>query len=249
MLRERAELVWNGILDLVYPPCCLLCGVKLESGALCTLCRKDMTPLSPPFCDRCGAPAPAGEIVCPHCAEGPEPPFAWSQAVCPYRGTMRRAIHRLKYDGRAALAEPLGEMLAEHMRRHPSPLFPPQSDENTPAFDLVVPIPLHSSRFRQRGFNQAERIARVVAREFDRQLEPTGLVRVRATGSQTRLSLEERAANMRGAFAASRHVGYTGKSVLLVDDVLTTTATTREAAQVLLEAGARRVCVVALARG
>lgn len=242
--------VWNGLLDLVYPPVCLVCRRWIEAGALCELCRKSVTPVAPPFCDRCGAPTPAGRIVCRECEEGPEPPYDWAQTLGQYTGPLRTAIHHLKYHGKSALAVPLGQMLAQSLDGPPTPLLKPRADPALPLFDAVVPIPLHPSRLRRRGFNQSERLARVLAVERGWSLDTTGLRRVRRTEVQALLtSREARAANVADAFAAASSTYFWKKSVLLVDDVLTTTATVREAAAVVRAAGAERICVLALARG
>src|SRR5579884_2751630 len=221
-MREQCALIWNGLLDVIYPPRCLVCGVRQEE-ALCALCRGAIAPIPPPFCDRCGVPVPAGEIVCAACAVGPEPPFAWSLA--------------------------LGRLLAASLDNPPTLLLPPSHPADHPAFDVVVPVPLHPTRLCQRGFNQAERIAYVLAQERNWTLDSGGLRRIRPTRSQTSLAPADRAANVQGAFVARTPFHFANQSVLLVDDVLTTMATVREAARVLKEAGAARVCVVALARG
>lgn len=241
---------WNGLLDLVYPPVCLVCRRWIAAGALCDMCCRSVCPILPPLCDRCGVPVPAERMVCRECEEGPEPSFDWSQAMGQYTGPLRTAIHHLKYHGKTALAVPLGQMLAQSLDRSATPLFAPRSDPSLPAFDAVVPIPLHPSRLRQRGFNQAERLARVLAAERGWRLDTTGLRRVRRTEVQALLtSREERAANVRNAFVARSPTHFWNQSVLLVDDVLTTGATTNEAAHVLRNAGATRVAVLALARG
>ena len=181
--------------------------------------------------------------VCARCEKGPEPPYTWSQAVGEYAGTLREAIHRLKYNGKTALAAPLGHILACSLDT-PTPLL----TQALPSYDAVVPIPLHSSRLRQRGFNQAERVARIVALERGWTLDTRGLRRIRSTRSQTTLTVEERAANVKGAFIATRCDYFAGRSVLLIDDVLTTTSTVREASRVIMAAGATRVGVITLAR-
>jgi ComF family protein len=249
-MRAPLELIWNGLLDVVYPPRCVVCGARQEAGALCPACLREIEkrPLLPPFCDRCGVQVPAGRIVCVACEEGPEPPYAWSQAMGQYTGTLRDAIHRLKYGGKTSLAPPLGRLLAQSLRDTPSPLLPAPADDRA-AFDAVVPVPLHPSSQRRRGFNQAERIARVLAQEWRWALDVRGLRRLRATRTQTALTPAQRAANVRGAFAAREPLCFQGKSVLIVDDVLTTSATLTECARVVREAGATRVCIVALARG
>ena len=187
-------------------------------------------------------------MVCEPCEAGNEPPFAWSQAAGMYQGALKDAIHLLKYNGKAALAEPLGRMLAESLAAE-TPLMA-QRPENVPAFDAVVPVPLHPARQRERGFNQAERLARVVAREKNWLLDANGLRRIRRTAPQARMnSAAERAANIREAFVARSPLHFENQSVLLVDDVLTTMSTVREAAGAMRNAGAIRIGVIALARG
>ena len=242
--------VWNGLLDLVYPPVCLVCRQWLAAGALCETCRRSVAPVLPPLCDRCGVPIPAERIVCSACEAGPEPPFDWSQTMGQYTGPLRTAIHHLKYHGKTALAAPLGQMLAHSLDSAATPLLAPRSDSTLPLFDAVVPIPLHPSRLRQRGFNQAERLARVLAAERGWPLDTAGLRRVRRTETQALLtSRESRAANVQNAFVARSPTHFWNQSVLLVDDVLTTMATAREAASTVRAAGAARICILALARG
>lgn len=241
-LREAAVLVWNGLLDVVYPPRCLVCG-RDEADPLCAVCRSEVVPLLAPFCDRCGVPIAAGRLVCEDCEAGPEPHFAWSQAVGQYTGVLRTAIHRLKYDGKGALAAPLGELLATALET-PSPLLAPGQ-----AFDCIVPVPLHPSKLRARGFNQSERIARALASGRGWPLETRGLLRLRKTRTQTALHAAERHRNVEGVFGVRTPLYFDGQSVLLVDDVLTTMSTVNECARVLRNAGAARVAVLALARG
>jgi competence protein ComFC len=241
--------VWNGLLDVIYPPRCLVCGAWLESGALCDICVSGFAPLTPPFCTRCGVPIAADSKVCQPCEAGAEPPYDWSQALGQYNGTLRQAIHRLKYDGKTALARPLGTLLAHSLSASPSPLLIDPISSQPLKIDVVLPIPLHPARLRQRGFNQAERIAFFMAQERGWQLDSTSLRRVRRTNTQTALRVAERAANVQGAFAVRDPARLSGRTVLLVDDVLTTSATMKEAARVVKEVGATRVCVIALARG
>ena len=241
-LLEGARLVWNGVLDVIYPPKCLVCGAE-EAEPLCAACRGEVLPLHPPFCDRCGVPVAAGRLVCPPCETGPEPYFAWSQAVGQYTGVLRTAIHRLKYESKGALARPLGELLSGAF------------DTSTPLiskcqqFDCVVPVPLHPSKLRSRGFNQAERIARVAAEQRAIPLDTAGLLRIRKTRTQTAFHATERRRNVEGIFDTQSPLYFDGKSVLLIDDVMTTGSTVNECARVLRNAGAKRVAVLALARG
>ena len=246
-MREQAGTIANGLLDLLYPPVCLLCEARLDDGAMCAACQRQITPILPPFCDRCGVSVRPDRIVCEPCETGHAPPFHWAQALGMYDGVLRDAIHLLKYNGKAALVEPLGLLLARSLTS-PTPLI--KSRPDLPAFDAIVPIPLHPARQRERGFNQSERIARVVAREMDWKLDWNGLRRIRRTRPQARMnSAEERAANIRDAFAARSPLHFENQHVLLIDDVITTTSTVTAAANAVRDAGATRICVLALARG
>jgi competence protein ComFC len=241
-VREGLTLVWNGLLDLVYPPRCLVCG-REESEPLCGVCLGEVVALNGPFCDRCGVPVTMGRLVCDRCAEGPEPAFVWSQAVGQYTGVLRTAIHKLKYDRKGALARPLGALVSAALDA-PSPLLPKDGK-----IDCVVPVPLHPSKLAARGFNQAERIARVVAEARGLPLDTAGLIRVRKSRTQTAFHRFERRRNVEGVFDVRTPLYFDGKSVLLIDDVLTTMSTVNECSRVLRNAGASRVAVLALARG
>ncbi len=247
-VTEAVTLAWNGLLDLVYPPCCLLCGKRLEEGALCPACIRGFAPILPPFCDRCGGYVEAGRRVCEACETGPGTPYQWSQAMGKFEGGLRDAILRFKYGGKATLAQPLGSLLARSLDQPPSPLLTSTLGEPL-TFDAVVPVPLHPSKLRQRGFNQSERLARIVAQERGWHLDANGIVRVRKTRVQASLDGAQRIDNVRDAFACRPQQRYAGQSVLIVDDVLTTGSTAREVARIARDAGAKRVCVVALARG
>jgi ComF family protein len=151
---------------------------------------------------------------------------------------MREALHAFKFRGRRALAAPLGDLLAE--------LAPPVLPG--PAADLLVPVPLHPRRERERGFNQALLLARRLGRVWARQVGGDVLVRSVATRPQTDLSADERRANVRGAFVLRHPEAVAGRHVVLVDDIMTTGATAAECAACLRRAGAASVGVLTVAR-
>jgi competence protein ComFC len=223
----------------------MVCGNPTREGCLCETCQSGFKKFVPPYCDRCGEPLPPNRILCRRCSAAIDVPFAWSYAPYQYDGTMLRAIHRLKYDRRSALAKPLGLLFANCLPEC-APLTEQREFER--AFDAVLPVPLHTSRLRTRGFNQAELLAREVCDITGWHLDTTLLARVRPTPTQTAMSAEERSANVRGAFVLQRPLAVVHKQLLVLDDVLTSTATAREIARVLKDAGADRVCVAALAR-
>lgn len=245
---KLAGEIWEGLFDLVYPPRCLVCHTWMERGCFCDGCIDKIEKVAPPFCGRCGLPINEGHPLCERCEKRMEPAYNWSQTLGRYGGALREAIHRFKYDGKTALAEPLGTLLARSLDSPPSPLLTSPGGDPL-KFDLIVPVPLHPSRYRHRGFNQAELLARVVSRERKWPIDTAGIRRVRHTRTQALLVRSERTDNVRGAFLCSPPQRYTGQSVLVLDDVLTTGSTLDEVARTIRQAGAERVCIVALARG
>jgi ComF family protein len=229
----------DAILSLLLAPACASCGTPLDEptrGPVCAPCWRAIVPITPPVCDGCGDPLPSWRTIslresrCPRCRRRPGH-VSRSRAIGAYDGTLRAAIHALKYEGRQRLAEPLASLMAR------------SAADILEGADLVVPVPLHRSRQRSRGFNQAEELARHLGLPVDHALR-----RVRKTPSQTDLPAARRHANVRHAFAIVRRAEVRGTVVVLVDDVSTTGATLDACARVLLESGAREVRAITAAR-
>jgi len=238
----------------LFPADCRLCGsplLNISRLPVCELCLADMRPISEAICAICGERMKGfaasydecGETRCGLCRRL-EPPFVRASAYGSYEGGLRELIHLLKYEGVRPAAGVLGRMLAAAVTD-----LRPSFDENGM---LVVPVPLHRSKSRQRGFNQAEEIARKALKQIpsDCHLELAAdvLQRQRETQSQIGLSRHQRRMNMRGAFAVKRPELVQGREVLVVDDVFTTGTTVSECARVLRRAGASRVFVATVAR-
>lgn len=191
-------------------------------------------------CPSCGrALQSGGDHLCQHCLDR-RPSFTRVWACATYareRGDapLNRAIRRLKYDRDVSFASPLGQLMADLLRHHCD-------------HDLIVPVPLHVDRLRWRGFNQAVVIARPLARQRRRRLEPMALERLRPTPPQVGLDEATRRKNIAGAFAVRGDCDLSNLKVLLIDDVYTTGATAEECSRVLLRGGARQVDVAVLAR-
>ena len=240
-LREAAHLMGHGVLDLIYPPHCLICE-RQRRPYLCEECAGRFLPVPEPVCRVCGRPVDGG--ACRSCAvQGPGGwAFASARAAAVYEGPLRHAIHRLKYAHQEVLGEPLGIYLAN--RLIVDALLPPAA-----GIDLVVPVPIHSRRARERGFNQSALLAAPVAAMLGVSFLLDGARRVRSTPPQVGLSPEARRRNLDGAFAAADAERIAGRRVLLIDDVFTTGATTHACARALMEVGATTVYVAVLAAG
>jgi ComF family protein len=234
-MPSSSAAFFRGLLELLYPPACLACSQVLPVRAFfCETCDTAVERVPPACCRTCAEPGrfPSGE--CPRCRLHP-PPFARAWAPFAHEGPVSRAIHRFKYEDHPELAEPLGELLAHEARaflRH------------APA--LLVALPLHARRFRERQYDQTQLLAGSLAKATGLRA-PVGLLsRPRETQRQVGLSEAERARNVAEAFLASPTVA--GQSLLLIDDVFTTGATTRAAATALLNAGAAHIEVLTIAR-
>jgi competence protein ComFC len=224
---ERGPAIAEFAIDLVYPKRCAGCGAR--GSWLCARCDAEPLRFAPPWCPRCGVPAPQFSCACDTMPEN----LDRVRSVGPYSGWLRRAIIDFKYHGEWARAKPLGEWLAGVAADLPG--------------DTLVPVPLHPSRLRQRGFNQSLLLAERAAVPMSAPVLDA-LARLRRTQAQAQLPAAQRAANVRGAFALKPGTHIEGKSVILVDDVMTTGATLTSCASALLEGGASAVMVATLAR-
>lgn len=238
--------------EALLPQDCLVCGrpqvhdhnrvlvseTSLRSPQLlCPECRADLPLLSDPACPVCALPTPAGQ-VCGPCLSKP-PAFDASFALYAYAFPVDRLIQALKYQHRLALAEWLGAELARVMG-----ILLEQDDLKPP--DVILPMPLHPDRLRQRGFDQAVELARPLALALNRPLA-LDLVQRRANAvPQASLPWKERRKNIRGAFLCAQDVS--GRHIWVVDDVMTTGATLGELAHVLKSRGAAQVTNVVVAR-
>lgn len=215
---------------------CLLCHARIAAGRdLCAACDRSL-PRAQSACSRCGAPgAVVGtDAVCGECQQQP-PAYDGTRAVFRYASPVDRLIQHLKYHGRLELSRVLGGYLAEHMLTLHDPLP-----------DVVVPVPLHTTRLRERGYNQSLEIARFVSKELRVPLDWQGAQRIRPTAPQAELPRDQRRKNVRGAFTASK--AFAGQRIAIVDDVMTSGHTVNALAESLLQSEASEVRVWVVAR-
>ncbi len=249
LLRGVARLVQGAsgaLVSLAFPAPCRICETTLTSASripICDGCLALLAPLGAPVCEICGRPFPAGadflsrQPRCHLCRRGVYG-FDVARSYGAYHDAMVHALLLLKYEGIRPLGNWLGERLAELAASDPA---------LRPA-DVVVPVPLHPSRLRERGHNQAELIARPLALRLGLPLRSYLLVRMRPRPDKLKLTRRERWTTVRGAYAAREAAQVDNLRVLLVDDVFTTGATLDACSRALRKAGAARVAGVTVAR-
>jgi ComF family protein len=243
-IAESLTAWLNAVLAFIYPETCQLCGrsraTPIESY-VCEECRKQVRFIQPPLCQRCGLPfegAITTAFECSNCRDG-EFHFSYARAAVIARDQVLDVIHRYKYNRAFWFERFLAEFLINQAKPH----------LNAEQWHFIVPVPLYPAKLREREFNQAERLAHRLSRETNIPVNNRLLRRVLPTRTQTLLTRAQRIANVRKAFAMRPNQRLNGERIVLVDDVLTTGATTSACAKVLLAAGASEVCVWTVARG
>jgi ComF family protein len=232
------------ILDLILPTSCSFCNDPVGDSLFpffCTTCWSDFTLVEEPLCPHCGRPFDSPEAlssspdhVCLACRRLP-PLFDQALSVGYFEGPLREAVHQFKYRPCRSLGRPLGEWMATNVRLLSN-------------IDIIIPVPLHAKRLRQRGFNQALLLANRMSETHRIPFSCDNLYRSRPTRPQVELTGAERVKNVEGAFSLRKASDVADRSVVLVDDVFTTGATMNECALVLKKAGAARVTALTLAR-
>ena len=241
MIALRKFELLEAAVSLLYPPVCTLCGGKTRAGEyLCERCEAKATPIVAPFCQQCSEPFEGAIATAFTCANCTHRTIYFDAAVAAYRGRgiVRQIIHDFKYGRQIHLRHLVARWL-----------YAAFDDERLRGreFDMIVPVPLHPARQRERGFNQANLLAELLTAQISIPSKPV-LKRVRYTTTQTALDRAERMENLHNAFRLRRNANVRGLRVLLIDDVLTTGSTLSECARILKRSGAISVHAATAAR-
>jgi len=232
VFKDSIKAFFEGFLDIIFPRDCALCGKPAQLG-VCKECESNLAEFDHAYCPVCERALLPKE---PFCTQHRDYPLSFVRPLAPFDEMYRELIHAVKYSNGVDVAKFLGVKIGELISSEP--IF----DE----YDVLVPVPLHRNRLLDRGYNQAEIIAVEAAKVCGKKVIKC-VVRTRETLSQTKLSAVYRKINVKGAFKVVRSSAIRGKGVMIVDDVVTTGATSSEVAKVLKYAGATRVCVVCIA--
>jgi ComF family protein len=239
--------IFSHVLDIIYPPQCHICNRLLShderlssSFHLCNRCLAGLAPITHPMCTICGLPFPTSagkDHLCKNCIRK-QPSYDLLRSPYRYSGLLMEAIQKFKYNMETHLTSSLGNLLLS---------FAKASMPDLHDF-LVIPVPLHRRRLRERGFNQSLLLARVLSTGLGNQLDYLSLIRNRYTQAQTGLKKKERRKNVKNAFSVIYPNAIKHKKILLIDDVFTTGHTLNECARTLKKSGASAVICLTLAR-
>jgi len=245
---EKTGFFWQdllkGLRDILYPRICLVCRNKINALSIgelvCFKCWGQIKKNLPPFCRICGRTLnkdDPGKHLCSGCIKHPLH-FDRAFSPCVYDGPIKELIHQFKYQKKDYLGPLIAGFMVEFIREYKIPID---------SLDLVIPVPLHPARLREREFNQALILSDRIAKAYSKKVLKDNLVRCRHTRTQTDLKDQQRFNNVKASFAVRDPGTIRGKSILLIDDVMTTGATSSEAAFALKNAGADKVLVLTLA--
>jgi len=223
-LKEKA-------LDLLFPAKCIECG--RDGGYICHTCLKSLSAIESPICEYCGIPVRQGNL-CEVCHQNPSE-IDGIRSVYAFDGAARKAVHQLKYNTIKVIARPMAQLLYDRLAANDIP------------YDVLVPVPLHSSRLRERGYNQSALLCRELGKLCGVPVDEKSLARLRQTASQTSFDRDGRRVNVAGAFDCIDGA-LSGRNVLLIDDVCTTGATLKSCAVALKEKGTFSVWGLTFAR-
>jgi len=234
----RIRKIVRSLLNIFYPNFCFICKryLHIDGELICDFCWQAIKRNTPPFCQRCGV-----HISKNKCSNCSKKLFHFDRlwSACIYEGVVSELIYLFKYRGYDFLGKKLSKILIDFIKEFNIPIN---------LVDLIIPIPLHPKKLREREFNQSEILAEELAKEFNLKLSLRNLARTRDTKPQVLLPENKRLQNVKDAFDVKEEVEFQNKDILLIDDVSTTGSTLSEASYILKKAGAKGVFCLTLAR-
>ncbi|MBU0700404.1 ComF family protein [bacterium] len=249
------RIFW-GLFNLIFPAECSLCPNPLETikeHYICSDCIKKITPLDLPWCDKCGKPlSPSfNQIQQPLCRQcrTMKKYFTSARAVGAYEGVLKKAIWLFKYEGKTGLQDTLGHLMADRISHLGWADKVESSSLSREGIDIIIPVPLHKTRLKARGYNQSDILAVFMGKKLGIPVSRNNLKRIKATVTQASLKRSQRIKNIHNAFCIKQPDKFSGKRILLIDDVFTTGATSNECSRILKQAGSSDIFVLTLARG
>ena len=226
-------------LRLIFPPSCPLCNARIsEAYKLCSMCWNRITLITDPYCEHCSMPFTSSDFYEEHKCNPVDHSYKGVKSVILYDRFAAQMISSFKFEDRTELCETLSNLIVSG------------ASDLLEESDVLIPVPMHKSRFRQRMYNQSAMLAKSVAQIIGKQAYLDCLIKVRDSKRQSLLSLEDRYNNLKNAFQLNKKYSslIKGKVVAVIDDVMTTGTTTNECCKVLLRHGADKVYVVTLAK-
>ncbi len=235
--------IFNKGLDLIFPPKCIFCGQIMRIGTtfeMCTDCSANLPWITANACVKCGKPTGLNEnkMLCSDCKNAGHL-YARGTSVFAYTGMVKKALQRMKFEGRKRYAIVFGFLMAQQLKKM----------KNWPIINIVAYTPLHKKRYAKRGFNQAKLLANEIAKHLKYTLAEDILYKVKNTPSQSSLARGQRQQNLYNAFRLNTKIDVKDKNILLVDDIYTTGTTVNECTRYLKAAGAKGVYVITVAIG
>ena len=241
MLIPALRQLTGGLLSLVYPDNCIICKSPHANNPffICSSCQKTIVPNLPPFCMKCSRhlKSPKKNSWCPQCQKT-QPFFDQAWAATRYTNSMKNFIHLFKYKNKTALRYLFSDIMISFVENY---------HININQFDYIVPIPLHPTKLRERQYNQTNLIAQELSKKFHIPLSRNNLIRQKHTKAQALLNEKERWTNTKDAFRIRHPSNFLEKSILIVDDLITTGATACEAAHTLKKAQTKYIGILTLA--
>jgi len=237
------QRTYKNLLEFIWPRFCINCKKKLQinQAIFCKDCINRINYIHFPYCNICGDPVD-GDVrqsyTCHYCNHR-RPHFSMARSAIRFDAIAKKAIYELKYNKETYVGKNLAELAVQTV----------EQEYKNVIFDYITYIPLHKRRVRQRTFNQSKVIAQYIAKMLQVNMAPDLLIRSKYTNTQTLLNFQQRKKNISGAFKATNIPKLENKTILLVDDVMTTGATVNECSKTLKKAGALNVYVITVARG